>query len=111
LNVIYPIATILSLAVVFWMTGGVSARSGKITQQDTGRRIGIIVQGPPVKGIFRDAECLVWALTTQLSRSTRVQASISIFYTYNYVLLDQVITSDDSRHLCVFESPDASFSG
>ncbi len=57
----------------------------------TSRKVGIIVQGPPVKGIFRDAECLVWALTAESSRpNTHTHANISIFYTDNYALLDQV---------------------
>ncbi len=58
--------------------------------------VGIIVQGPPVKGIFRDAECLVWALTADSPRAnSKTHARISIFYTYNYALLDQVRTTRD----------------
>ncbi len=55
------------------------------------KTVGIIVQGPPVKGIFRDAECLIWALTADSPRAnSEARARISIFYTYNYALLDQV---------------------
>ena len=58
------------------------------------KTVGIIVQGPPVKGIFRDAECLVWALTAESPRAnSKPDARISIFYTYNYALLDQVRTN------------------
>ena len=56
------------------------------------RTIGIVVQGPPVKGIFRDAECLVWALNSDSPRplSTFIP-KVTIFYTLNYALLDQVM--------------------
>ena len=66
---------------------------GNFQHRSATRKVGIVVQGPPVKGIFRDAECIVWALTADLSRPTHVQPSITIFYTYNYALLDQVFPS------------------
>ena len=55
------------------------------------KKVGIVVQGPPVKGIFRDAESLVWALTSTSRRTiSHTTLTLSVFYTHNYALLDQV---------------------
>jgi len=55
-------------------------------------RIGVLVQGPAVKGLFRDAECLVWALARDPVRlNGRVPAALSVFFTSNYALLDMAV--------------------
>jgi hypothetical protein len=61
-------------------------------QADVPPRVGVLVQGPAVKGLFRDAECLVWALARDPVRlNGRAPAALSVFYTANYAMLDSVV--------------------
>lgn len=54
-------------------------------------RVGLLVQGPPIKGIFRDAETLAWALDNgPLRVHGASSATVSVFYTPNYAMLDAV---------------------
>ena len=49
-------------------------------------------KGPSVKGLFRDAECLVWALARDPVRlSGRRPAALSVFYTSHYGMLDMAV--------------------
>ena len=60
--------------------------------QEKTPRVGVLVQGPAVKGLFRDAECLVWALARDPVRlNGRTPAELSVFYTANYAMLDMAI--------------------
>jgi len=60
--------------------------------EDAAPRVGVLVQGPSVKGLFRDAECLVWALARDPVRlSGRRPASLSVFYTSHYGMLDMAV--------------------
>jgi hypothetical protein len=55
-------------------------------------RIGVLVQQPAFKGLFRDAECLIWALARDPVRlKGRVPGALSVFYTANYALLDMAV--------------------
>ena len=60
----------------------------------TTARIGVLVQGPSVKGLFRDAECLVWALARDPVRlNGRRPAALSVFYTSHYAMLDMAVAT------------------
>ncbi len=61
-------------------------------RQEEAPRVGVLVQGPAVKGLFRDAECLVWALARDPVRlNGRAPSALSVFYTSNYAILDSVV--------------------
>ena len=52
--------------------------------------IGVLVQQPAFKGLFR--ECLIWALARDPVRlKGRVPDTLSVFYTSNYSFLDMTV--------------------
>jgi hypothetical protein len=66
--------------------------AARAVRQEEAPRVGVLVQGPAVKGLFRDAECLVWALARDPVRlNGRAPAALSVFYTSNYAILDSVV--------------------
>ena len=55
-------------------------------------RIGILVQGPLDKGLFRDAECLAWALQRPpVRRAGKVPGALSVFFVRSYAMLDAAL--------------------
>ena len=47
------------------------------------------MQGPLDKGLFRDAECLAWALLrAPVRRAGKVPGAVSVFLTKSYAMLD-----------------------
>ena len=74
-------------------TAGASADAAAVsTPLAVAPRVGVLVQGPAVKGLFRDAECMVWALAREPVRlNGRAPAALSVFFTANYALLDDLV--------------------
>lgn len=98
----------LALTSLLASAAGVAARAapswGKAAKTSTAEvpgagsnataRIGVLVQGPPVKGLFRDAECLVWALARDPVRlNGRRPGALSVFYTSHYAMLDMAVAT------------------
>lgn len=83
-------AGVTTRAAPLW--GSVATDTKVEAHKHNSARIGVLVQGPSVKGLFRDAECLVWALARDPVRlNGRRPDALSVFYTSNYAMLDMAV--------------------